>query len=101
MESQSSPYVLKEAAIFFESGSNKDMDVMIGVYAPRKTRILRIVERDKVLQEKVLERMSQQMDDDEKMKLCDFVITNDDVQPIIPQVLNIHAQLLKRAATPY
>lgn len=97
MQKQTSPYVLKEAAIFFESGSYKEMDVMIGVSAPQKLRILRTVERDKTTQEKVLGRMSHQMDDEEKMKLCDHIIINDDVTPIIPQVLKIHDMLLKKA----
>lgn len=97
MQSQSSAYVLKEAAIFFESGSYTDMDVMIGVFAPQKLRILRTMARDGVGQEKVLERMAQQMDEDEKMRRCDYVITNDDETAIIPQVLHIHHKLLQKA----
>jgi dephospho-CoA kinase len=96
MESQTSPYVIKEAAIFFESGSNTDMDVMIGVYAPRKLRILRASQRDNAAQEKILQRIAQQMDEDEKMRLCDHVITNDDVTPVIPQVLKLHEMLLEK-----
>jgi len=97
MAAQTTPYALKEAAIFFESGSYREMDVMIGVYAPRKTRILRVTARDKVPQEKVFERMSFQMDEEEKMARCDYVITNDDVQPVLPQVLKLHEILKKRA----
>jgi dephospho-CoA kinase len=97
MQSQKGPYILKEAAIFFESGSNKDMDVMIGVYAPRKLRILRAMERDGITQEKVLQRVAHQMDEDEKMNLCDHVIVNDGVQAIIPQVLDVHKKLLDKA----
>jgi dephospho-CoA kinase len=100
MEKQRAPYVLKEAAIFFESGSYKEMDVMIGVYAPRKLRILRVMERDSASQEKILERMSYQMSEEEKMKRCNFVITNDDVQAVIPQVLKVHGQLLEMAVNP-
>lgn len=96
MESQKSDYVIKEAALFFESGSYKEMDIMIGVYAPRKTRILRVMERDQSTQEKILERMSQQMDEEEKMKLCDFVITNDDSHAILPQVLKVNEELLHK-----
>ncbi len=97
LESQTGPYAIKEAAIFFESGSNAEMDVMIGVYAPRKLRILRAMERDGVTQEKILQRMAHQMDEDEKMSRCDYVIVNDGVQAVIPQVLKTHAQLLERA----
>jgi dephospho-CoA kinase len=94
MQKQQAPYVIKEAAIFFEAGSYTEMDVMIGVYAPDKLRILRVMERDGIPQEKILERMSQQMDEEEKMKLCKYVVTNDDKSPIIPQVLLIHSKLL-------
>lgn len=96
MESQKSHYVIKEAAIFFESGSYKDMDIMIGVYAPQTLRIFRTMQRDNITQEKVLERMSNQMDDEEKMKRCDYVITNDGEAAILPQVLQIHEQLLQK-----
>ncbi len=97
LESQSAPYAIKEAAIFFESGSNKDMDVMIGVFAPVEVRIQRIMERDNTTREKVLDRISKQMDEDEKMKLCDHIITNDGTTAIIPQVLALHEILLARA----
>jgi dephospho-CoA kinase len=97
MGKQTSPYVIKEAAIFFESGTDKGMDVMIGVSAPQTLRIFRVMRRDGVPQEKVLARMANQMDDEEKMKLCDYVIVNDGEQAIIPQVLEIHKQLLAKA----
>ncbi|RYZ54852.1 MAG: dephospho-CoA kinase [Sphingobacteriales bacterium] len=98
MESRKEPYVLKEAAIFFETGSYKEMDVMIGVYAPEKLRILRAAKRDNVSQDKITNRISFQMNDDEKMSRCDYVIVNDDTEPVLPQVLKIHEELLKRAA---
>lgn len=96
MECQSAPYVLKEAAIFFESGSDAGMDYMIGVSAPQALRILRTMKRDNITQEKVLERMSNQMDEDEKMRRCDAVIINDDITPVIPQVIHLHELLLER-----
>jgi dephospho-CoA kinase len=99
MEKQISPYVIKEAAIFFESGSYKDMDVMIGVSAPQTLRIWRTIGRDNITQEKVLERMSNQMNEEEKMKRCDYVIINDDKTAILPQVLKIHEALLQKATT--
>lgn len=97
MEQQHAPYVMKEAALFFETGSDKDMDLMIGVFAPRKTRILRAMERDHSTQESVLARMAQQMDEQEKMSRCSFIIHNDGLQAILPQVLQVHEALLKRA----
>lgn len=99
MESQAAPYVIKEAAIFFESGSYRDMDIMVGVYAPQNLRIRRTIERDKISQEKVLERMAQQMDEEEKMKLCQFVITNDDTTAIIPQITKLHKVFFRKNYT--
>lgn len=97
MSRQNSPYVIKEAAVFFESGSYKDMDVMIGIYAPKDLRMLRTMQRDSIPAEKVLQRMSNQMDENEKMERCDMVITNDGMEPIIPQVVEIHKKLLAMA----
>ncbi len=96
MEKQQAPYVIKEAAIFYESGSYKDIDVMIGIFAPKELRIQRTMNRSHIAREKVLSIMARQMDEDEKMKRCDYVITNDDVLPVLPQVLKIHELLLHR-----
>ena len=94
---QQTPYAIKEAAIFFESSAYTDMDVMIGISAPRELRIARAMARSAMSSEQVLARMAQQMDEDEKMRRCDFVIQNDDRQAVIPQVLQLHTQLLERA----
>lgn len=91
---QSAPYVIKEAAIFFEAGTHSEMDVMIGVFAPEELRIKRVQQRSALSREEISERIARQMDEAEKMKLCDHVIINDDVTAVIPQVLNIHRQLL-------
>jgi len=94
---QVSPYAIKEAAIFFESGTNKDVDVMIGIAAPKDLRIARAMKKLGKTREQILQRISQQMDEDEKMKLCDHVIINDEQRPIIPQVLELHKMLLQKA----
>jgi dephospho-CoA kinase len=89
-EEQNTPYVLKEAAIFFESGSYKEMDKMIGVYAPFELRLERAMQRDNATEETVRQRMAQQMDEDEKMKRCDYIIRNDGSTSVIEQVLALH-----------
>lgn len=91
---QESPYVIKEAALLFESGSNKGLEKIIGVQAPLGLRIQRIMNRDKTTPEAVSKRMANQMEESKKMKLCDFVITNDDKELVVPQVLAIHEILL-------
>jgi dephospho-CoA kinase len=90
---------LKEAALIFESGSDKNLDFVIGVSAPKELRINRAMKRDDITLEKVKERMDGQLNEEEKMKRCNFLIFNDEVHPLIPQVLKIHEQL-KAMATP-
>jgi dephospho-CoA kinase len=97
MEKQSSPYVIKEAAIFFERGTYKDMDVMIGVYAPLELRISRAIGRGHQTREQAVKIASQQMDEDEKMKRCDHIIYNNEGQALIPQVMAMHQLLLSKA----
>ena len=94
MNKQHTPIVIKEAAIFFESGSNTGMDYMVGVYAPQPLRLQRVIARDNSSHEAIVDRMNRQMNEEEKMKLCDFVLYNDEQQLLIPQVLNLHQQLL-------
>ena len=96
-EKQTASYTIKEAAIFFESGTDKEMDVMIGVTAPLEIRINRAILRSGLSREEVLSRIAKQMDESEKMKLCDYVIVNDDTTAILPQILAIHEILIERS----
>lgn len=94
MQAQKAPYVLKEAALLFESGSAEGLDYVIGVWAPEALRIKRVMARDKVSRNEVLERMAHQIQENIKMRLCDFVIRNTEQELVVPQVLEIHRQLL-------
>lgn len=95
MAKQTTPYAIKEAAIIFESGTQDQHDYIIGVSAPAPLRILRAMKRDGSTREQVLARMSKQIQEPIKMRLCDFVIFNDELQPVIPQVLQLHQKLLQ------
>lgn len=90
---QASPYVLKEAAILFESGADKDCDKVILVTAPAELRMQRILQRDKRTRKEVEQIMARQWSDEKKIKHSDFIIINDETQLVIPQVLDIHAKL--------
>ncbi|MDB5250378.1 MAG: dephospho-CoA kinase, partial [Segetibacter sp.] len=74
MDLQTTPYVIKEAALMFEAGSASSLDYIIGVHAPHAIRLKRVMERDHVTREQVLERMNRQISEVIKMKLCDFVV---------------------------
>jgi dephospho-CoA kinase len=91
------PYVIKEAALIFESGSDKDLDLVIGVWSPQPLRIRRVMLRDNVSDEEVLRRMEGQMDEDEKMQRCDFIINNDEESLVTPQVIALHERFVERS----
>ena len=95
MQQQTAPYAIKEAAIIFESGSQRWLDYIIGVYAPVTLRIYRSMKRDAISKEEVNARLNRQMDDDIKMKLCDTVIINDEQQALLPQVMKVHTAILQ------
>lgn len=86
VEKQKTELVFKEAAILFETGIYKSLDVTIVVTAPLETRIKRVMKRDSVSQEEVKNRMKNQWSDEEKIKLADFVIDNSGKAMVIPQV---------------
>ncbi len=95
MKKQSSAYVVKEAALLFEAGSAGDLDYVIGVYAPQHLRIHRVIKRDGMTREQVMDRMSRQINEEMKMRLCDFVLINDEQQLLITQVLKLHNRFLQ------
>jgi len=91
---QTTPYAIKEAALFFETGSAANLDYVIGVYAPQALRIHRVMQRDGITRNDVFARMQKQIKEEIKMRLCDFVITNNEQEMVIPQVVNLHQKLL-------
>ena len=86
---QTSPYVIKEAALIFESAAADGLFKVIGVTAPMSLRIQRVMQRDGVSKEQVEARMQHQISDTIKMRLCDYVIENNNQEMVIPQVLEI------------
>ena len=95
--SQNASYVLKEAAILFESGSDKVLDKIVCVSAPDDLRKERVMKRDGIKESQVSERMSKQWEQSRKIELAHFHILNDEKQLIIPQILEIHSLLLKQS----
>ncbi len=95
MDGQQAPYAIREAALLFESGAADHLDFVIGVYAPRAIRIQRVIKRDGLTAEEVEKRISRQINEEMKMKLCDAVIRNDEQELVIPQVIRLHEKLLE------
>lgn len=85
-----SPYVIKEAAILFESGANKGLDYTINVNCPEKIRIERVMKRDNIPAEKVISIIKNQYTDETRNNLADFTITNDENSEVLKEVLKLH-----------
>jgi len=100
MKRQKSPYALKEAALIFESGAAEGLDYVIGVSAPTPLRIERVIQRDGMERSEIKARMAKQLDPEIAMKLCDFVIQNNEQELLIPQVLKIHEELKAKGFHP-
>jgi dephospho-CoA kinase len=94
---QTSPYVIKEAALMFESASFHYVQRVIGVSAPLPLRIQRVVRRDGLTPEEVRSRIQRQLAENIKLKLCDDVVTNNEQELLVPQILTLHQKLLALA----
>ena len=97
MQQQKAAYVIKEAALMFESASAAGVDLVVGVFAPQHIRIKRVMDRDAVSRQDVLARIDKQIDEGIKMKLCDHILVNDEQQLLIPQVLHLHEKFIGQA----
>ena len=92
--SLSAPYVLKEAALLFESGSYTTCDHTVLVTSPLSVKLSRVTKRDLVSEKEVMLRMDKQFTDEQKIKLANFIIHNTEDHSIILQVLALHQQFL-------
>jgi dephospho-CoA kinase len=91
---QTASYVIMEAAILFESGASKLVDRIAVVVAPAEERVSRVIQRNNLTRDQVLQRMRNQIDDETRIKLSDYVIHNAENDMIIPAILKIHEELL-------
>ena len=95
-QNAAAPYLIKEAAIMYESEVWRQMDKVVTVYAPLEVRIKRLLQRDPHRTEADIKGIvAKQLSEEEKMARADYVIYNNDQQLIIPQVLALHQEFLK------
>lgn len=90
LENSDKHYVIKEAAVMIESNTYKDCEVLILVMSPLEDRINRVMKRNKITREQVLQRISNQMTDDEKLDYSKHVIYNDEKTSLVQQVNQLH-----------
>ncbi len=89
------PYIIKEAAILIESKALKNLDYLIVVRAPKKVRIERVMQRDKLSNTEVENRIANQISDDERIRYANFIIDNDGTMLVEQQVDKIDRKLNK------
>lgn len=94
-EQKHTPYAIKEAALIFEVGGERNLDKVIVISSPEQIAIKRIVKRDGVSNEEVKSRIRNQLPQETKEGKADFIIMNDEQQMLIPQVMDIHNRLLE------
>ena len=95
-ENKAADYVLKEAAILFETGADEHVDITVLVIAPQELRLERVMQRDGTSKEEVQQRMNNQWTQERKVKLADHIINNDGAQLLIPQVLEFHKKFTSK-----
>ena len=88
------PYTLREAALLIETGSYLTLDKLIVVSAPEEDRISRVMARDGSTREQVLARIRAQMPEEQKVKYADYIIYNDRIMDLVPEVTKIHIDLM-------
>lgn len=87
--SQNTSFVLKEAAILFETGIYKSLDKTILVTCPKEERINRVMKRDSATKEAIEARMNSQWSEEKKKELADYIIDNSGEEMVIPQVISL------------
>ncbi len=95
-ENADSPYLIKEAAIMNKAGVGNNLDYVVVVHAPVELRIRRILHRDSRSEEEIRAIIHKQVSDEERKKIADFKIENDETSALIPQVLELH-ELFKKS----
>jgi dephospho-CoA kinase len=92
---QNKPYVIMEAAILFESHADKIVDRVVSITAPIEERIARVMGRSELSRSQVLERVNNQLEDEERNQRSYYVINNSDNDLIIPEILKIHEEMIR------
>mgnify|MGYP004442611909 CR=1 FL=1 len=95
------PYVVLESALIFETHWENMFDKIICINTPSHLAVQRAMVRDKATKEQILERIANQMPTEEKLKRSDYIIENDDIQLVIPQILSIDKNLKKLSEENY
>lgn len=91
------PYIIQESAIMLETGFNKYFDKVIVVTCPLEERIKRVLYRDKMTREQIIERIENQWPEELKVKKADIILENSDVSMVLPQIIELNHELIRQS----
>jgi len=94
LNSNNEDYIVKEAAIIFETKSENNYDKIILIQSPLEIRIERVINRDNISREEVMKRINNQLDENLIIDKCDYVISNENKEDLEDKVLRIHLDLI-------
>ena len=94
LNSNNEDYIVKEAAIIFETKSENNYDKIILIQSPLEIRIERVINRDNISREEVIKRINNQLDENLIIEKCDYVISNENKEDLEDKVLSIHHDLI-------
>ena len=94
LNSNNEDYIVKEAAIIFETKSENKYDKIIFIQSPLEIRIERVINRDNISREEVMKRINNQLDENLIIDKCDYVIRNENKEDLEDKVLSIHLDLI-------
>ena len=94
LNSNNEDYIVKEAAIIFETKSENNYDKIIFIQSPLEIRIERVINRDNISREEVMKRINNQIDENLIIDKCDYVIRNENKEDLEDKVLSIHLDLI-------
>jgi dephospho-CoA kinase len=94
LNSNNEDYIVKEAAIIFETKSENNYDKIILIQSPLEIRIERVINRDNISREEVMKRINNQLDENLIIDKCDYVISNENKEDLEDKVLSIHLDLI-------
>ena len=94
LNSNNEDYIVKEAAIIFETKSENNYDKIIFIQSPLEIRIERVINRDNISREEVMKRINNQLDENLIIDKCDYVIRNENKEDLEDKVLSIHLDLI-------
>jgi dephospho-CoA kinase len=99
VEANKQKTVVKETALLFEVGLNKEVDKIILVASDDELRIARVMARDGLTRDEVLKKIKSQLPQEEKIKRADYIIYNNEQLSLIEQVLAIKEQIVATDST--